>query len=153
MLRILGIFLLLGAGYWLSRKWSQPQHKAKMLWSAVAVVLLLLLVSGRLNGLALVFFGLLAMLYAHRLNWPKSWNGLAGWWRGLKEQETQPPPMHPGKMTREQALKILGLNPGASEQDVIQAHRRLIAKLHPDSGGSDYLAAQINLAKKALLRP
>ena len=56
-----------------------------------------------------------------------------------------------GAMSREQALSILGLKEGASRDDVIKAHRSLMQKLHPDRGGNDYLAAQINLAKDVLL--
>ncbi|MEM9601766.1 MAG: molecular chaperone DnaJ [Pseudomonadota bacterium] len=55
-----------------------------------------------------------------------------------------------GDMTREEALAILGLDDGATADDVVQAHRRLIAKMHPDKGGSDYLASRINLAKDTL---
>jgi hypothetical protein len=55
------------------------------------------------------------------------------------------------KMSTDQALQILGLKKGASIDDIRSAHRRLMKNLHPDHGGSDYLAAQINAAKDVLL--
>lgn len=56
-----------------------------------------------------------------------------------------------GEMDAEQALAVLGLDAGASKTDIIEAHRRLMQKLHPDRGGTDYLAATLNLAKKVLI--
>ena len=54
-------------------------------------------------------------------------------------------------MTRDEALAVLGLKPGASPEEIKEAHRSLMIKLHPDHGGSDALAAQVNRARDLLL--
>ena len=62
------------------------------------------------------------------------------------------PPNRRGTMSRAEALHVLGLEAGATEEQIRAAHRRLILQIHPDKGGSTYLAAKINEAKDVLLR-
>jgi hypothetical protein len=67
-------------------------------------------------------------------------------------RNAQAPPHGPRTdMTRDEALAVLGLAEGASDQDIRAAHRRLIQRVHPDVGGSADLAARINRAKDVLL--
>jgi DnaJ-domain-containing protein 1 len=73
------------------------------------------------------------------------------WRQQGDERWHQQPSSGSDSMSRDEALQILGLASDASHDDIIEAHRRLMQKLHPDRGGSPYLAAKINLAKDTLL--
>jgi hypothetical protein len=55
------------------------------------------------------------------------------------------------ELSRREALEALGLPEGATREEIVAAHRRLIQRLHPDRGGSSYLAALLNRAKEKLL--
>jgi DnaJ-domain-containing protein 1 len=81
---------------------------------------------------------------------------MAPGWREQAQDDSAagsgPPPPGGGKMTEQEACQILGITPGASKEEITRAHRALIKKLHPDQGGTTYLAARINEAKDVLLR-
>jgi hypothetical protein len=72
-------------------------------------------------------------------------------WRDAAGEGPPPASRPPGPMTREEALAVLGLPAGASEAEIRSAHRRLMRAMHPDQGGSDWLASRLNEARDVLL--
>lgn len=138
---------------------------------AVAVWLLVRAGRGKDDGKAdravqhwklVVFLGLAAALFAAKL-WPLAFMVLvaAGGvtaievWRDRAIRSEAPPPSPPApapatRMSREEAASVLGVAADASVDEVRAAHRRLISQLHPDKGGSDYLASKINQARDVL---
>jgi hypothetical protein len=72
-------------------------------------------------------------------------------WRAAERTAGQAPRGGAEAMTREEAYQVLGLQPGADEEQIRAAHRRLMMLLHPDHGGTSYLAAKLNRAREVLL--
>ena len=137
-----------------------------MFWLVIAIALLYFGISagrapskqGRLGWIAAVAM-LLSVVLAARFG-PRFLavtapilGGLAWGWLRAKSATAAAPfetltPRSP--MTREEALRVLGLREGATRDAIISAHRALIKKVHPDHGGSDLLAQQVNEAKRVL---
>tara|TARA_B100000700_G_C14506853_1_gene606738 strand:+ start:73 stop:525 length:453 start_codon:yes stop_codon:yes gene_type:complete len=55
------------------------------------------------------------------------------------------------KMTKSEAYDVLGLNPGASEKEILESYQKLMKKNHPDLGGSDWITKKLNQARDILL--
>lgn len=120
--------------------------------------LLLLTVTGRLNWLIAALPA--ALLLVHRLY---SWSQYALlarqlWhhFRPLKdEQQGAGGSVHhvvPSNLSKEEALKVLGLKGKPDRATILAAHKRLIQRCHPDRQGSNYLASLINIAKDTLIK-
>lgn len=72
--------------------------------------------------------------------------------RQIKQTAQAKPPTKSTDMTRSEALEILGLEAGASDDEIEAAYKALIVKNHPDQSGSDWLAARLNEARDFLLK-
>src|SRR5271155_5247801 len=90
-----------------------------------------------------------AYLDRHYPDWHDELAGGRGSGAGTKRGGTPPAS---GDVSVEEAYAILGVKPGSTPHEIKEAHRRLMVKLHPDHGGSDYLATKINRARDVLLR-
>ena len=152
LVAIIAIALIL----WHKISRAQGQQRKKLIfWSifgAIIAVLGGLAITGHLNIITALIASLVALL-PRALQLLKYLPFISRLYQQNRQhgQSSQPPPRGKQAMTSEQAMEILGLKPGYTKQDVIQAHRRMMRKVHPDRGGSDYLAAQINQAKDTLL--
>ena len=126
-------------------------------WGLLALLFLslLLVVTGRLHWLGALVTGLLVVA---RQVLPLVLSHLPQLFSIFSKHKTnssegkQPPSPNQQGISIEEAFSILGLEESASEKEIINAHRKLMSKLHPDKGGNDYLATQLNLAKDVLLK-
>ena len=116
----------------------------------IAILLISLAAIGRVHWVGAALASLLAVV---RLSLPMLIRSLLFLQRFMqsKANASQGNQQTDSDISIEHAFAILGLEAGASNEDIITAHRRLIQKLHPDRGGNEFLATQLNLAKDKLL--
>lgn len=69
-----------------------------------------------------------------------------------QEQNHEPSTQDSGAMSNSEAMEVLGLKQPYTREDIIDAHRKLMQRVHPDRGGSDHLAARVNQAKEILIK-
>lgn len=160
------IILLIAVGIFAWLAWqkfqsSAPRERRKLLlqWMLIGLALaaVLLAISGRLHwvgaavAVALPVLGRSLRWLTRHLPWlapliAKRARAKTEQQSGSDSTDTPPP------LSADEARQLLGVSAGAGREEIVEAHRRLIQKLHPDRGGNDYLASRINAAKELLLR-
>lgn len=166
MARILILLIVIVALFVLG-KWFQQQYRergrsfaVKALLVSIAVVFVILAATGRAHWVGALLASVIAALrfalplllrhlpFLHSLLSSRA-NAESF---GNSQQSGGAGGGSGSEMSIAEALETLGLEPNPLREDIIDAHRRLIQKLHPDRGGNDYLAAKINKAKDILIK-
>jgi hypothetical protein len=150
-------FVVLVRLLWLSARPNKSTTLVTLAAATLVIGLAVLAATGRLHWLAalgaavLPFikrgFGLLRFLPWFRQAFSAYQSA-----KGNPNRAGSPGPVPAGQMTSSQAREVLGLGSNPTRDEIISAHRRLIQKVHPDRGGSTFLAQQLNEAKMTLLR-
>ena len=149
---------IIGVGvYWYKRWQRVPNDKRKnfskqtFLW-ITAVIVIGLVITGKAHWLMGLLATLLALAgrVAQLAQYVPMFQKIFGEAQ-VNQSQTSDAPMNQ-LMSRQQAADILGIELSATDKEIKLAHKKLMQKMHPDRGGSDALAKQINLAKDVLLK-
>ena len=149
-------FIVLVRLLWLSKRPARSSTVITVAAVALITGLAVLAATGRLHWIAALSAALLPFLRraGSLLRYLPLFRGLFGAYQKTYGQDggSDSSANSSGDMSLDQAREILGLGKDATREEVISAHRRLMQKVHPDRGGSTYLAQQLNEAKRVLLK-
>ena len=159
MSRLVIIIAIAAIAYllWFKIKKTKGEEKKKLIIWTVAgstiAVLGFLAITGRLNFITAAITGAVAMLpkAMQLLRYLPVINKVRQQASNSNQQQNNHQAPSQTAMNQKQAFEVLGIKPDASKEEIIKAHKRMMQKVHPDRGGSDFLAAQINQAKDTLL--
>ena len=153
LILILAIAFVVYVLYRRAQATPPEQRRAEYIKLGLGVAVLVVIgltVTGRMHWVGAAITGLLVAARQLLPTLVKLFPMLAS----LRKQSTVDgsavPPRESPNMSTKEALAVLGLEEGASQEDIVAAHRAMMQKNHPDRGGSDYLAAKINQAKDKL---
>ncbi len=151
---LFAVFVLYGLYRFVKTVQAKPANERRGYYTSLiiglgAAALVLLSVTGRVHWIAGLVGGALPFVRQYILK--HIYHRISGKTKGSAQDEQAPPQRPSSNMNQQQALNVLGLKPGASDEEIITAHRQLMQKFHPDRGGNDFLASQINDAKDVLL--
>ena len=165
MARIVVLLAIAFLGYllWKELKQRSAKQRRQLLlrggFFGLLAIILVLTATGRVHWImaalaamlpfAKILFSLLLRALPFLQVWMKHLQSDTG---SSTDNRHSAPPQTYSELSEDEAWKILGLEPDASREDIVLAHKRLIQKLHPDRGGSDYLAAKLNTARDLLLK-
>lgn len=154
IIALVGLFYLF---QWLRKQYSEKGRPfaVKTLLVTIALVFVLLAALGRAHWIGAVLASALAglrfalpVLLRHM---PLLHGLFTSRARANNHSSEHSNRQQDNEMTVDKALEVLGLDTNPTREQIIDAHRRLIQKLHPDRGGNDYLASTINKAKDVLI--
>ena len=145
--------------FWQELKRRPPDQRRGFLirsgfWALLALVFVAV-ATGRLHWLAAAITAAIPVIKGLLGLALRSLPFLQIWLKKRQEQSQEPGNLgnpKKSKLSEDDAWQMLGLEPGATREEIIEAHKKLIQKLHPDRGGNDFLAAQLNAARDLLLK-